>query len=676
MKQSIRKFFQSETFLAGLLILLTTVITYGVSIPKLGYYYDDWYLLWSGHSRGAASIIPLFSTDRPFMGIIYSLAYRLLGDQMLNWHLYALLWRFIGALAFFWILRLIWPNHKYTTTLMAVLFVVYPGFLSQPDANTKQNHLYGFGTALLSMSFMLQGMKIQNKVWQIVCTLISVLLTVNYLFIYEYMIGLEGMRLVLLGYVLFQNGFKQARTLAREIFKRWWPYVLASIGFLYWRLFIFEGARSATNATKLAGSYLNDLRHMSIRLIVETVMDFLNTSIFAWFVKPYLLFSSSTYSDMGIAILIAVVILLLVWMYSFLFNKWWKIDRQIDSSVLMKDFIWIGIFIVLGAVFPVIFSDRQIDLTDPYKSYGLHPVGGVVLFVMGILMMFQPKFRNWFLLALIGISVSTQLLNADYWGRFWDYERNTWWQLTWRAPDIQDDTLVMAYFAEGYALQQDYEIWGPVNLIYRPGKAEAPSIQAEVLNEDTAYNIYTGDTMRHRDRDIMIARNFNNLLLISVPSSSSCAHVLDGILPVYSVNEPLLIQQVASYSKVDRIVPTGSTKIPPVQIFGSEPAHDWCFFYQKAALARQTGNWSEIGKLYDQVRVKNLDANDAAEWFPFFEGLVNSGKYDEAKALFNQEIKGQKKVRLPLCALLTKDPVYPPEFHYNYEMINTILCNS
>jgi hypothetical protein len=676
MKQSIQKFFQSETFLAGLLILLTTAITYGVSTPQLGYYYDDWYLLWSGHSRGAASIIPLFSTDRPFLGVIYSLVYRLLGDQIINWHLYALLWRFIGALAFLWILRLIWPNHKYTTTLMAVLFVVYPGFLSQPDANTKQNHLYGFGTALLSMAFMLQGLKIQNKVWQFICGLISFLLTINYLFIYEYMIGLEGMRLVLLGYVLYQNSFRHFRTLAREIFKRWWPYLVASIGFLYWRLFIFEGARSATNASKLAGSYLNDLRHMSIRLIVETVMDFLNTSVFAWFVKPYLLFSSSTYSDMGKAILIAVIILLLFGVYSFLFNKWWQIDRHIDSSVLMKDFIWIGVFIVLCAVFPVIFSDRQIDLTDPYKSYGLHPIGGVVLFVMGLVMMFQPKFRNWVLLALIGISVATQLLNADYWARFWEYERNTWWQLTWRAPDIKDDTLVMAYFAEGYALQQDYEIWGPVNLIYRPGKADAPSIQAEVLNEDTAYNIFTGDMIRHRDRDIMIARNFNNLLLISVPSSSSCAHVLDGSLPVYSASDSLLIQQVGKYSKVDRIAPSGETMKPPVQIFGTEPAHNWCYFYQKAALARQTGDWNEIGKLYDQVRTKNLDANDAAEWIPFFEGLVNLGRYDEAKVLFNQDIKGQKKVRLPLCALLTKDPGYPPEFRYNYEMINTILCNS
>src|SRR5574339_809252 len=222
MKQTIQNLFKNETFIATLLVLLTTVITYGVSIPKLGYYHDDWFVLWSGQARGAQSIIPLFSTDRPFMGVVYSFVYRLLGDAVINWHLYALLWRFIGGLAFFWILRLLWPEHKYLTTLMAVLFIVYPGFLSEPNANTKQNHLYGFGTALLSIAFMLEAMRTNRQGWKIVFSILSILLTAKYLWIYEYMIGFEGTRLILLGYALFRDGVRQWRALAGEILKRIW----------------------------------------------------------------------------------------------------------------------------------------------------------------------------------------------------------------------------------------------------------------------------------------------------------------------------------------------------------------------------------------------------------------------------------------------------------------------
>ncbi len=675
MKQAIQKTFKNETFVAILLIFLTTLVTYGISIPKLGYYHDDWFLLWSGAARGAQSIIPLFSTDRPFMGVVYSIVYRLLGDASLNWHLYALLWRFIGGLAFFWILRLVWPNNKYLTTLMAVLFVIYPGFLSQPNANTKQNHLYGFGTALLSIAFMLQALKTNSKIRQVVYYLVSVILAVNYLFIYEYMIGLEGMRLALLGYVLFQEGFKTGRSLAVEMLKKWWPYPLAMAGFLYWRIFLFEGTRNSTDASKLAGSYLSNLRSMSIRVVFETAKDFLDTSIFAWFVKPYHLFSSAEYSALASALLVAGVVIALVLAYTFLLKRWWGVDHNEEATPrLIKDFIWIGAFMIVCAVLPVVVSGRDVDLGDAYKSYGLHPIGGVVLFVGGLVLMLRPRFRKLALITLIGLSVSTQVLNAGTWGRLWDYQRQTWWQLTWRAPDIKDDTLLMAYFPEGYQLQQDYEAWGPVDLIYRPGPAASPAISSEVLNPETAYDILKKVTMTNPVRDIPMHRDFSKLLLISIPSSSACIHVIDGSLPVYSEDDSLLVQQVGAYSHIDRIIPSGAAPIPQSQIFGSEPAHGWCYYYQKASLARQKGDWKEIGKLYDQALALRLDASDQSEMIPFFEGLVNLGRLDDAKALYNKEIKGRTKLRLPLCASLAKDPGYPPGFGYNYQIIFEILC--
>ena len=677
MKETIQKLFRNETFIAVLLIFFTTILTYGINIPGLGYYFDDWYVLWSGQSRGAESFIPLFNTDRPFIGVVYSIIYRFLGDKIINWHLYALLWRFIGGIAFFWILRLLWPKSKYITTLMSVLFMVYPGFLSQPDAATKQNHLYGFGTALLSIAFMLQGLKSNSKIGKIIFSLLSVISAANYLLIYEYMIGLEGMRLVLLGYALFQEGYKKIRPLILELLKQWWPYPIVSVGFLYWRFFIFEGSRTATDATRLAKNYFGDIRHMSVRLAFETAKDFLDTSIFAWFVKPYLLFSETPYTNLGRALLIAVVVIAFVLLYSFLYRKYWEANHEEeDTSGLTKSFILIGAFIIICAVFPVIISGRQLDLFDAYKSYGLHPIGGVILFVAGIILMLQPKFRNLILLFLIGISVSTQTLNADYWKQFWTYQREVWWQLSWRAPDIKDDTLVMTYLFSGYRLQQDYEIFGPVNLIYRPYRTESPLIQAEVLNEDTAYDVLRVNIRTNPVRDIKIKRDFNNLLLITIPSPLSCMHVIDGSLPVYSQYEDLLVQQVGEYSKVDRIISSSSSHKPPSQIFGPEPSHNWCYYYQKASLARQFGNWDEISELYDQVLTLDLEPNDESEIIPFFEGLVNVGRYDDARVVFNNTIKGRQKLRFPLCTTLENDPEYHPEFHYDYEKIFEILCNS
>jgi hypothetical protein len=298
-----------------------------------------------------------------------------------------------------------------------------------------------------------------------------------------------------------------------------------------------------------------------------------------------------------------------------------------------------------------------------------------VLFVVGLLLMLQPKFRKAGLWALIGISVMTQLLNISNWHRYWNYERETWWQLTWRAPDIRNNTLLMTYLSVDFALQQDYETWGPVNLIYRPGPAEYPQIQAEVLNQDTQYNVLRQEVADKYMRDVWLHRDFAKLLLISLPSSSSCVHVIDGLMPGYSEYESLLVERVGSYSRIKRIIFDGNkTPTPPAAIFGKEPAHDWCYYFQKASLARQMGDWKEVGRLYDETVAKSLSASDKSEWFPFLEGLVNSGREAEASALFEKEIKERDILSYKICESLANDPAYPSEFKYNYAKIHQILC--
>ncbi len=66
----------------------------------------------------------------------------------------------------------------------------------------------------------------------------------------------------------------------------------------------------------------------------------------------------------------------------------------------------------------------------------------------------------------------------------------------------------MAYISGGYNPQQDYEIWGPLNLIYNPSPAKVPAIQAEVLNSDTSYSILKKDVLNNHVRDIKLAQGF------------------------------------------------------------------------------------------------------------------------------------------------------------------------
>ncbi len=157
---------------------------------------------------------------------------------------------------------------------------------------------------------------------------------------------------------------------------------------------------------------------------------------------------------------------------------------------------------------------------------------------------------------------------------------------------------------------------------------------------------------------------------------SSCLHVIDGTLPVYSESETLLLRQIGEYSRVDRILPTGSSPTPPASIFGEEPERGWCYIYQRASLARQTGDWEQIARLYDESVEQGLETDDKAEIIPFFEALINVGRIEDARALYNEQIKGNVKMRVPLCMFLEEDPGYAPEFGYDYQRINELLCES
>jgi hypothetical protein len=592
----------------------------------------------------------------------------LLGNEMLNWHLYALLLRFLGALAFFWALRLLFPQQKTAVLLMSVLFVAYPGFLSQPNANTKSNHLYGFASALFSIAFTLQALQPAARRWQRAGWLsLSFLFTLNYLFIYEYMLGFEATRILLIGYSLLQRGLNQRRRQITQTLAWALPNLLATAGFIYWRIFLFESTRSATNVANLAADYFSNLRQMGLRLVFQTLTDFLDLNIFAWFVHPYFLISRSEYSELAWALLSGILAAGAVWLSL-------RLVSAQEAPPPAGHFVTLGALSVLFGIFPVILSDRQVDLMDAYKSYGLHPIGGAVMLLVGLASLLPPKARQASLLAFLGLSVSAQMLNANYWAQYWDFQRQTWWQLTWRAPDIQDDTLVMAYFMNGYQLQQDYEIWGPVNLIYRPGTAERPAISAEVLTAETVYEVFTASVKDNRVRDIRMHRDFGNLLLLSLPAKNSCLHVMDGALPVYSEAESLLVKQAAPYSHTGQIRLEAAPLAPNPGIFGTEPPHGWCYYYQKASLARQAGNWQEITRLYDETLRLGLEASDHAEYIPFVEGLVNTGRIADAQNIYNQQIKGRKALRYPLCQSLSAPPASPPGYGYDYETIFRVLC--
>jgi hypothetical protein len=109
---------------------------------------------------------------------------------------------------------------------------------------------------------------------------------------------------------------------------------------------------------------------------------------------------------------------------------------------------------------------------------------------------------------------------------------------------------------------------------------------------------------------------------------------------------PELTVQALPVSNLSRISPEPSSDIyPPTDLFGKEPPHDWCYYFQKADLMRQLGDWESVANLGDEAAQNGYKPADANEWIPFIQGYAHSDQWEkaiqrsqDAKQLSNGEV--------------------------------------
>ena len=643
----LKRLFSSEIFLSIVLIVGMAIIAYIPLAFQVGYYRDDWHVAWAGYNLGAQKIATMHSVDRPFMGLIYSWSYMLVGDNPISWQFYAIMFRVLGALILCWLLRMIWPAEKKAVTVMAALFVVYPGFLQLPTASSYQNHLIGLMFGILSITLTIKAITSERFVTKFLLTLLSVLFALVCYLIMEWMVGFEGVRLVLMAYVLLRRYSKNLWNLLKLLMIYWSPYLVGLTLFLYWRVFVFISIRSVTDVGLLKQQYVNEPVWMVFRLCIETMKSFIDTLFLAWAVPFYNLVSRAGYTDIVISVLLGVIAIGLLIFY-FRKIKYKSLMNESSVSRWAVHAVWIGLAFTIIPLIPVVLSNRQVLYQDTFDRYTLvASIGAVMAVTGGIYTFLKPHQWIYAISMLVIISIITQFNNYAYYRDFWNYERQVWWQMSWRIPQLKEGTVLVTVLPEGFNLAEDYEIWGPANTIYYP-KVSTIGIQSEILLPDTVDKIIKGVTEERSFRTLWFQRDYRNSLLVYLKGSSSCLHIIDGNRIEFPLLDIPLLYSSARYSKADLIQFDETQKSPPVVIFGREPDHDWCYYYQQASLARQRGLWLDIVQLAEEVELKGFSATDAAEWLPFFDGYVNTGMYEKAD-LIGQRIKEQPEVQRTIC---------------------------
>ena len=621
----IKAVFHSKTLSAIALLVLISGLAYLPFVGQFGYFNDDWYLMYAASAKGAFVFKDIFSVDRPLRALVMIPAYLLFGESPLGYDLSAYGFRVLSAFGFLWLLRILWPRQRLPVALMALLFLIYPGFLSQFNGIDYQSQMVSLAAAVFSLVLTLKAVQAKGILKKIVLLLISALLGWLYIGLVEYFIGFEIIRLACI-FLLVTRDYKPFGKRIIQTLHQWLPYIILLIPFLVWRLYFFKSERSATDVGLQLDQFIQSPLTTSLRWFTTLLSDSLDVVFLAWGQPLSSLLTwiwSRNQLLLGLGLSVASVVVAL-----FVLKPLEDPDEN-DESNWHTEALLLGTAAVIGGLLPIILVNRFVDFGF-YSRYTLvSSTGAAILLVSLVFSLHNLFLRNALLASFVFFASLTHFANNQKAVQITDATRGFWWQVYWRAPQIAPHTTLIANYAVG-ATEEDYFVWGPANLIYylegTKEKYVQPGIYAAVLNRDTVTNVLVGKGQEFDNRrTIRTYKNYRNILILTQPTASSCVHVLDGGGPEYSTDENASIQIIGPYSNLDYVLTDETVPAPPSIVFGPEPEHDWCYYYQKATLARQRGDWDAILSLGEEASRKDLAPLDLIEWMPFLQAYAITG---------------------------------------------------
>jgi hypothetical protein len=626
-------------------------------VGHLGYLNDDWYEMYDMQVKSPAFFHEIFAIDRPGRALAMIPLFSVFGFNPLWYHLSAFLFRVFGGVFLFWTARMLWGERRnFFALITGLLFTIYPGFLSQPNAIDYQSHILGLFLAMLSVALTVKSFLASNRTQKILLIVGSILAGWGYLSQMEYFIGIEVFRFACILLLIWREQNENFKQKATNFVLTSLPFLLIAAGFLAWRLFFFESARKATDiglqVTQVASSPLTALWWLNY-----LIQDFFTVTLVAWNLPIYQLAFSMRLKDMAVAVMWSALAVAAI-----LYGIRWMGEKESGTesgseSRVMRETLFISFLAMAGGLIPVILVNRHVTLPD-YSRYTLIPSIGAAMLLALLVENISRRGAQITLIGLfVAIAVMTHYGNTIRYADETDATRNFWWQVAWRAPQIEQGTTLIALYP-GSPLSEDYFIWGPANFIYYPEKQSSNPVMvklpAAVLDGNTVTQITTnGGVETPLRRGNYLERDFGNVLVMVQSQSDSCVRFVNGDSPELNASDDGRIVLIASHSRLDAVSTEGDSPTPPAFVFGAEPERGWCYYYQKADLARQRGEWEKIPALLKEAIDKGYYPNDGLEWMPFFQAFAVQGDIKQMSSL-TKIIISDKYLRLQVCESMTK----------------------
>lgn len=649
-----------SAWLPPALLFFFALISFGIYIPRLGLFGDDWIYLYSYHVAGSAGYPAFVAYDRPFSAWIYQLTSTFFAERVWAYHTFLFFLRWLSGVLLWLILTIIWPNKSRQIVSIAILFTIYPAFLQQAIPLEFILHFTTLDAFLLSVYCMMLAFQ-HPKRW-LWFTLAGVVLASCH-FSLEYFVGLELARPVILYVLMNRNLEEDQRFPYLRLIKSWLPYLGMLVMFMIWRVFVFKFP-----------SYRPHFFQDFVSAPGEAVREFLSRVI----ADAKIVFFSSwsqIFQPTGMMVsrlfwvLLAVTFMVsLVSLYLLRRGK-----KNVGNQTFMPDrwpliAILTGIFLFFINGWPFWVTKVPLELAFPWDRTMLAFLLASSFWIVGLIdLLFRPKLQPILLAVFFTVSVGFHYFNARVYENEFKAIQQYFWQLSWRIPELKPGTLFVTQDLPLYR-ESDNDLAGAINWMFAPEhrSVNIPYLMYDFTSRDSSILpvIEPGITVKHAIRSLQYESTTSDILTVYW-NETDCVWVLlnDEVQPS---GIPAPLRDYIGLSEADQILSQADqARIPPA-IFANEPAKGWCYFYQKAEYARQTNNWKEVNRLAEQAELEGFTANNEFEYLPFLEAYVQTGEVEQAYKV-SKKIQNNVDYREDVCNIWSK--IEPDELDISSESI-------
>ncbi len=662
-----------------LLFLGICVAAFGLLIPFLGFYWDDWLTLYLMKSSSNPWDF-IYAAYRPLHAILDVVEFQILGSNPLGWQILCLALRWAAVVLVWRLMRKLAPAAEELATWVAVLFAIYPSFHQQSSALIYRQHWTSYVFFVLSLLCLIETTRRQGR-QRVVLMLAGLAATLANLLTTEYLIGLEVLRPLIL-WMVIPGTKKDWRRHFRQVVIAWLPYLFVGLGFLAWRLFFLHLAEEP-NPPVLIYQFLANPGAATLAFVQTIFQDGVAILWSAWadLLQPNLF----DFSDRAGPLIWMFVAVLIPALY-FLLNR---LEGR-DAKPPKGNYGLLALIGVAGLVFGLATSwivGRQVTIGFFSDRLSIPAMLGASILVALFMHSLIPKRsqRNIALAILVSLAIGAHLRQGNLYRLDWDKQRDLAWQFHWRAPSLEPGTLVIGDGAlAGY--ESEYNAAFELNLWYLDEPTTAnPGLWYESFYSDPQLQdqqlLSNGAEVNAEFYGIQFSGNTNqSTMVFNSPDESPCWWFLT---PADRNNRALDLDMAAAaaHTATQAVISNGTNGSQAIKsIFGDEPTPNWCTVFQQASLGQQFGEWQNVLDLWSQAQEAGLHAYNGYELLPFIGAYAHLGQWQEAADLSHHAYQISPKTQAMLCAAwdgYAKDSFDKSGFTPSYDfIINKLNCSS